>query len=67
MREQRTLRSDEGFGLLLGDFSVRGFEASLSSRRNGGYNWARIHDPLLRIEGKAFAAEWVYLSNQRDE
>jgi photosystem II stability/assembly factor-like uncharacterized protein len=54
MREQRTIRSDEGFGLLLGD-SVRG-ELSIFETRDGGSSWTRIHDPLLRIEGKAFAA-----------
>jgi hypothetical protein len=54
MLEQRTIHDDEGFGLLLGD-SVRG-ELSVFETRNGGHIWTRIHDPLLRLDGAAFAA-----------
>jgi len=54
MVEQRTVRDDEGFGLLLGD-SVRG-ELSVFETRNGGHTWTRIHDPLLKLDAGAFAA-----------
>jgi photosystem II stability/assembly factor-like uncharacterized protein len=54
MVEQRSIRDDEGFGLLLGD-SVHG-ELSVFETRNGGHTWTRIHDPLLKLDGGAFAA-----------
>ncbi len=54
MREQRAIYENEGFGLLLGD-SVRG-ELSVFETRDGGHTWTRIHDPLLKVDGAAFAA-----------
>ncbi len=54
MREQRTLRQNEGFGLLLGD-PVAG-ELSVFETRDGGAAWTKVHDPSLKIHNGAFAA-----------
>jgi photosystem II stability/assembly factor-like uncharacterized protein len=54
MKEQRSLKEDEGFGLLLGD-PVRG-ELSVFETRDAGRTWLRLHDPLLTTESGAFAA-----------
>ena len=54
MREQRALGDDDGFGLILGD-SVAG-ELSIFETRDGGHHWTQLHDPLLSMNGGAFAA-----------
>ncbi len=54
MIEQRLLSEDEGFGLLMGD-PVQG-ELSIFETRDGGNTWRRLHDPLLKVKGAAFAA-----------
>jgi len=54
MREQRTLKENEGFGLLLGD-SVQG-QLAVFETRDGGHAWDRILDPLLKTDNGAFAA-----------
>lgn len=53
-KEQRSLKTDEGFGLLLGD-PVAG-EITVYETRDGGRSWTRLHDPVLRAKGSAFAA-----------
>jgi len=54
LREQRTLKEDEGFGLLMGD-AVEG-ELAVFETRNGGATWAKLHNALLQTKGSAFAA-----------
>lgn len=52
--DQRSLRGEGGFGLLLGD-PVEG-EITVYETRDGGSSWTRLHDPVLRMQSSAFAA-----------